>query len=139
MLSKSEPLMLNDPNMQPNDTTNPKNCLFLNRAFISSEYRPCLVSEQGLAGVGGLSLNHNMTRVRGMRHAKNSNRSKAAKEDFTFSSLALLSTKKGGSRNPTAVPMMLATDSMARATDRLIDENVPIRGETTSLLFWLEH
>jgi len=77
-----------------------------------------LVYEQGLTGVGGLSLNHSITRVRGIRQAKNSKSRRAAKEDLTFSSLASLSTKKGGSRKPTAVPMILATDKIARATDR---------------------
>ena len=71
MLSSRDPYKLNAAIIVPKENNNARNFLFLNSSLIYSEYFVLFRSEQGLAGVGGLSLNHSKTIVRGIRLIKN--------------------------------------------------------------------
>jgi hypothetical protein len=88
-------------------------------------------SEPADTGVGGRSLNHSRTRNAGTKARMNSHSSKAVNYERILSSESASITKKGGIRNPTAVPMILAIESTAKATERYIMNYLHFLARTT--------
>jgi hypothetical protein len=110
--------MLNEPLIVPKANKSVRNFLFLKSCLIAVKYSVLSASEPADTGVGGRYLNHSIERIIGMRAKRNSHRSRAVNYERILSSESVSMTKKGGIRKPAAVPIMLATERIAKATER---------------------
>jgi hypothetical protein len=111
---------LKDPLTVPNANIRVRNFLFLKSYLIALKYSVFSAYEPADTGVGGRYLNHNIARNAGIRDKMNSQRRRAVNSDCILSLESSWITKKGGMRKPAAVPIIFATESIAKATERYL-------------------
>lgn len=109
--------MLKEPRTTPKEKSRVRNFLSLKSCLMAVKYSTFSAYEPAETGVGGLSWNHIRTATAGSRQIRNYTKRSTVNYCWILS-LTSESTKSGGMRKPTAVPMMLATERIARARER---------------------